>query len=75
MGWFLPTLFASRPHEFEALALLALQALAAGIGATVGFIVGGALLARYAELVWPSPTSGPAGTRMIHRAGPDESVK
>ena len=49
LGWFLPALFASRPHEFEALALLALQALAAGIGATVGFIGGGALVAKYAE--------------------------
>jgi hypothetical protein len=49
LGWFLPALFASRPHEFEVLALLALQTFAAGIGATVGFIVGGALVARYAE--------------------------
>jgi hypothetical protein len=61
MGWFLPALFASRPHEFEVLALLALQALAASIGATVGFIVGGALVARYAGagLAEPDERAGP----------------
>jgi hypothetical protein len=47
LGWFLPVLFFSRPHEFEVLGLLFLQAFGAGIGAMVGFICGGALAARY----------------------------
>jgi hypothetical protein len=47
LGWFIPALFASQPHEFEALGLLALQALGGGFGAMVGFISGGALAAKY----------------------------
>jgi F0F1-type ATP synthase assembly protein I len=49
IGWFLPTLFISQPHEFEALGLLALQAFGLGIGATAGLITGGALAAKYGK--------------------------
>jgi hypothetical protein len=49
IGWFLPGLFVSRPHEFEVLGLLVLRTFGLGIGAITGLIVGGALAARHSE--------------------------
>ncbi len=46
-GWFLPGLFVSQPHEFEALGLLALQVFGLGTGAIVGLIAGGTLAAKF----------------------------
>jgi hypothetical protein len=50
LGWFLPALFVR-----HAIAALALQALGLGVGATVGFIVGGGLAARGVDRRPPPP--------------------
>jgi hypothetical protein len=54
LGWFLPALVWSRPHEFEALGVLVLQVFCAGLGAVVGLIVGGGVAAKY----WASTGQG-----------------
>src|SRR4051812_27053297 len=58
-GWVLPNLFFPRPHEFEGLALLGFKILGVGIGATVGLIVGGALVARFPRPPQPKPGTDP----------------
>jgi hypothetical protein len=49
-GWILPlmiaSLFAPAPHGFESFGISVLQWTGLGIGATVGFITGGAWSAR-----------------------------
>ncbi len=58
LGWFLPGLFFSRPHEFELLALFAFQILGAGVGAMLGFIFGGALAAKHLRGQPTEPSEG-----------------